>query len=322
MRSVRVRTECSRSAAFLLFLAAAAPAQEPTPLTQSGPAAYTLSVGVNEVKITFHALDAHSRAVTDLKPSEIDVFEDGQGPGPIISLRHIEDRPLRMAVLLDISGSVGPHRARNRTLAAQAIQTLITHPQDAGAVIDFELARAVRQDWTNEPSSIEQAIDATSNDLHRWPGGTALYETLLTTCAEQFRDGAATGAGNVILLFSDGEDNVSHVTMQAAIDKCRSNNTVIYTFSSKPPSLTPESGSATLQALAERTGGRAFSLVKTEDEAHTAIETLEADLQSEYLLMYRPRKLRHDGAFHRIMLVGPDRVASMVSTPGFYDIKR
>jgi Ca-activated chloride channel homolog len=48
------------------------------------------------------------------------------------------------------------------------------------------------------------------------------------------------------------------------------------------------------------------------------LDTVELDLRNQYLLLYRPKTLIHNGAFHKIVLVGPERVANIVGTSGFY----
>jgi Ca-activated chloride channel family protein len=45
---------------------------------------------------------------------------------------------------------------------------------------------------------------------------------------------------------------------------------------------------------------------------------IEANLRNQYLLVYRPAEMTHNGAFHRIELLGPDRVADIHVRTGYY----
>jgi hypothetical protein len=77
-------------------------------------------------------------------------------------------------------------------------------------------------------------------------------------------------------------------------------------------------------SVQKRFGGslsRPAALFYTDDpdgDIHADIDTVASDLRNEYFLLYRPKTLNHDGAFHRIILIGPERVAKIVGTSGFY----
>jgi hypothetical protein len=77
-----------------------------------------------------------------------------------------------------------------------------------------------------------------------------------------------------------------------------------------------------LSDLAAQTGGRAFASADSEAEVVSDLLQIEADLRNEYRLIYNPPALQHDGAFHRIELKMPERVASMVIRSGYYDRPR
>jgi hypothetical protein len=41
-------------------------------------------------------------------------------------------------------------------------------------------------------------------------------------------------------------------------------------------------------------------------------------MRNQYRIAYKPAELKHDGAFHEIELVGPDRVKSITVRSGYY----
>jgi Ca-activated chloride channel homolog len=293
-------------------------AQTPPVSSPQGTVPYTLSVSVNEVEITFHAADGHNLPVFDLRPDEVDVFDNDHGPGQIISMRELNGRPIHAGFIIDTSGSVATQLARTRREAQEAVAKLVMATTDEGTAISFGRFRRVVQNWTNQKNSLVRSIGQIGATAYDPIDGTSVYDTLLSTCLYEFGRDAGATAANVILLFSDGADTASHETMQAAIDRCRQNHTAIYAFSPEPVPGTSSLGPETLQRLTEQTGGRLFYTDAPDGDIHADLDTVASDLRNEYFLLYRPRTLNHDGAFHRIVLVGPERVAKIVGTSGFY----
>ncbi len=67
--------------------------------------------GIGELGIvsTAAAFDSHNLPIIDLRPEEINVFDNGDGPGQIISMERLSDRPIHAGFIVDISGSVAGH---------------------------------------------------------------------------------------------------------------------------------------------------------------------------------------------------------------------
>jgi len=300
----------------LLFDSMKASAQKSPSPEKVAP--YSLTVSVNEVGITFHASDSHNVPVIDLKPEEIDVFDNGDGPGQIISLRRLSNRPIHAGFIVDTSGSVAAHASHSRAEAQKAVEMLLSQAPDEGIVVAFARSRRVVQSWTNQKRNLLNSVGRIGVGPHDPIDGTSIFDALFSTCSYEFGKATNPNAANVILLFSDGEDTASYITAQKAIDRCRETHTAIYAFSPRPASAEPSLGPATLRQLTDHTGGRLFYVDDPDDHIGADIDTVGKDLRDEYLLLYRPRRLNRDGAFHRIVLVGPSRVVNIVGTSGFY----
>jgi Ca-activated chloride channel family protein len=285
-------------------------------------APYSLSVAVNEVEITFHAADAGHHPVLDLRPEELDVFDTGSGPGQIVSLRQLTGRPVHAKFIIDTSGSVAPQIARARAEAQEAVQKLVVESADEGSTVEFGRSRHLVQDWTNQRESLLRSIGGIGTKPFDPIDGTSVYDTLLSTCLYEFGGASGAPAAHVILLFSDGVDTSSHATLQAAIDSCRTSKTVLYAFSPRPAPGAHSLGPSTLRHLTEETGGRLFYVSDSNGDLNADLETVASDVGHEYVLIYKPKTLNHDGAFHGIVLVGPKRVADIVGTSGFYAPRR
>ena len=279
---------------------------------------YSLTVSVNEVGITFHASDSGNMPDVDLKPEEIDVFDNGDGPGQIISMRRLSNRPIHAGFIVDTSGSVSAHASQNRAEAEKAAEMLLSQAPDEGIVVAFARSRRVVQSWTNQRANLVNSFRGIGAGPHDPIDGTSIFDVLFSTCSYEFGKATNPNAANVILLFSDGVDTASHITAQKAIDRCRETRTAIYAFDPRPASAEPSLGPQTLRQLTDETGGRLFYVDGPYDHIGADIDTVSKDLRDQYLLLYRPRRLNRDGAFHRIVLVGPSRVLNIVGTYGFY----
>jgi VWFA-related protein len=289
-------------------------AQAP-PTTSPG---YSMKVTVNEVAINFHATDAQGLPVLDLKPSEVDIFDNQHGPGQIVSMQLLRNRSIRAALILDTSGSVSSQITRYNAEAQQAVQTLLVQTADQGIAVAFDRSRRVVQSWTNQKENLLKSIADIGPNTHNRIDGSSVYDTLFNTCFFDFGEGASPATANVIVLFSDGIDTASHMTAQAATERCRQSHTSVYVFRSASSAGSSSLGASALQQLTEQTGGRLFYADDPEGAIQADLETLRADLRSQYFLLYRPKILPRDGAFHKIVLVGPHRVAQIIGASGFY----
>jgi Ca-activated chloride channel homolog len=283
---------------------------------QSGQS-YPMRVSVDEVVLTFHAADTQGLPIDDLKRSELDLFDNGKPPRRILIFDLLKNAPIRAGILLDTSSSMDQDMASSRALARRYAQELFEQPADQAFVMDFGYASHVQQDWTSSSAILSAAIQnirsANANPL----GGTALFDAVSRACYSQFGSVDHAGSGNFLLLFSDGVDNTSHVTLEEAVRMCQQSNTAIYAISPPPRSSGYSTGPATLQELASKTGGSVIASGRT-GEIDSDLKAIESEARNQYRIVYNPANLVHDGSFHRIELHTPDRVATIRVRPGYY----
>ena len=149
-------------------------------------------------------------------------------------------------------------------------------------------------------------------------GGTAIVDTIFRACFYGFGKVDPTATGNFILLFSDGEDNASHTSLEDALGACQRSNTAIYAFRVPSGSGDYSSGARLLADLASKSGGRVFFADDTEGAIWNDLQAIESEIRNQYRLVYNPANLRHDGAFHQIELQPPDRVSRIEVRSGYY----
>jgi Ca-activated chloride channel homolog len=282
-------------------------------------AAYSLRVSVDEVSLTFHAVDAHGVAVNDLRLDELSLLDNGRPPRGVLDFQSPRSLPIRAGILMDMSQSMEETGAGDRAIAIQYAQRLLRRQTDQSFVIKFDRVSQLMQPWTNDPGVLTAGI---RNHMHIDGGGghlrgTAIFDALYRACLDQFSHIDNAASGNFILLFSDGEDNASRTTLAQAVDMCQHTNTAIYAFRPESKESFSE-GPKTLQELTSESGGQVFHDDDSEAEIYKDLSLIERDGLSQYRLIYRPAELKRDGSFHHIDLKASGRVDSIVVRSGYY----
>lgn len=287
---------------------------------QAAPGAqesFRLKLPVNEVVLTFHAADPQGAPVTDLKPNEVTILDNGSPPRRIIAFDPLLDRPIRAGILLDTSDSMQRELSRNKAIAERYATRMIRQSSDQAFVMDFGFTWEMAQPWTPEPARLSQAIRNVRLKGASPLGGTALFDAIFRACYYGFDKIDPTVTGNFLLLLSDGEDTRGHTSMEEALKACQLSNIVIYVF--RPPlGAGYSTGPKTLQELAEKTGGRVFAADDSKDAIEADFKTIDSEMRNQYRLVYAPAELKPDGSFHRIELQLPGRVSRFNVRPGYY----
>lgn len=279
---------------------------------------YGLQVSVDEVSLTFHASDVHGLAVNDLKLDELSLRDNGRSPSSILVFQSLRDIPIRAGILMDTSESMRDFMAANRAISIEYAQRLLRQDVDRAFVMDFGRVSKTVHPWTGDPTTLVAGIRNVRVGGENLLAGTGMFDAIFQACHSEFAKTDSAATGNFILVFSDGEDNASHTSLNEVITVCQRAHTAIYSFRAEPKSSFFSGGGATLAELASKTGGRVFHDHGSEADVYDDLRMIEGDLRNEYRLVYRPTALKHDGSFHRIELKAPERVESLVIRSGYY----
>jgi len=286
--------------------------------TAQNTASYKLNISVDEVVLSFHAADAHGLPINDLKLDELTLLDNNKLPGKILAFESRQDYPIRAGILIDTSESMEERLPADRTISIQYAQRLLRQQTDQAFVMDFGYISKITQPWTSDPTALTAAIHNVTAGRENPLGGTALFDTIYRACLYEFGKIDHAASANFILLFSDGEDNASHTSLQDVVNVCRRTNTAIYAFRTEPKSSLFSSGPRTLTELASESGGRVFHDDDSETAIYNDLHTIEADLRNQYRLIYKPAELKHDGTFHHIELKASERVENITVRSGYY----
>jgi Ca-activated chloride channel homolog len=274
----------------------------------------TITKTVNEVNVVFTVTDRHGRYVKNLGKSDFSVLDDSKPSGQIRSFHSETDLPLQVGLMVDASNSVRDRFKFEQESAIEFLNQTVRPRYDKAFVVGFDVTPEVTQDFTDNTEALSRGVRAL-----RPGGGTAMYDALYFACRDKLLKEPRNGpVRRAIILLSDGEDNMSHVTREEAIEMALRAEVIVYTISTNITGGARRSGDKVLERIADATGGRAFFPFQLNDVANAFVE-IQDELRSQYALSYNPADLRTDGRYHTIEILAQNHKGLRVrSRRGYY----
>jgi len=287
--------------------------QKPSDQEADNPDIPRITVGTNEVNVVFTVTDKHGKRVTDLKQSDFRFVDDSKPAAAIRSFHAETNLPLQVGLLIDASNSVRDRFKFEQESAIEFLNQTVRRGYDQAMVVGFDVTPEVAQPFTDDSEKLDRGVRSL-----RPGGGTALYDALYYACREKLLKQPKLGpTRRAIILLSDGEDNLSHVTREEAIEMAQRAEAIVYTISTNI-SGTKGAGDKILERIADATGGRAFFPFQLRDVANAFAE-IQDELRSQYAVSYKPADFKADGHFRTIEIVASDRKSFRVrARRGYY----
>ena len=229
---------------------------------------------VQFVELYTTVLDRENHPVRNLEQSDFRVLEDGV-PQEIARFEHLENLPIHVAILLDVSASMESNLAQAKAAALKFFESAIT-PKDRGALIVFNDHPLLAVKLTNQLPALAGGLAGLKAER-----GTALYDSVVFSL---FYFNGVKGQ-RAILLLSDGKDEGSRFDVEETLDFARRAGVAIYTVGLNIPRSDSEVRKV-LKKLAEETGGRNF-FIKESTELAGIYDAIQLELRSRYLLAYQ-----------------------------------
>ncbi len=272
----------------------------------------TIRLGVNEVNLIFTVTDKHGRYIPNLKQSDFALLDDQKAPERVNAFRQQINLPLRVGIVIDASTSIRTRFQFEQQSATEFLIETLKPRSDRGFVMGFDVTPTVTADWTNNLDALETGI----NRL-RPGGGTALFDAVYTACRDKLlSERGQEPVRKAMILISDGDDNQSRVRSDEAIKMCQRAETIIYAISTN---WTPSRGKGdqVLEQMSTATGGRVFFPPSVEEMTNSFHE-IQAELRSQYSLIYTPADFKANGAFRPIYLFCNDRRYQVRARSGYF----
>jgi Ca-activated chloride channel homolog len=303
-----------------------------------------IRVETNVTNLTFTAVDKQKRFITTLQEADIRVYEDGI-PQQLFTFQRETDRPLALALLIDVSASEERTLPAEKAAARSFIETVIQSRKDQAAIIPFTGSAFLEQPLTRDVLGIYRALErvevampaylgsgrpisgiVTGPGTRRSPreGSTAIWDAIALTASEVLARNTESDQAQrrrAIILLTDGQDTSSVLEIDQAVDRALAAETVIYAIGigdSKYEGV----DRGVLRTVAERTGGRAF-FPKKDLDLKQIFSEIERELRTQYLIAYSSTNKKRDGSFRqmRIDIVNPELKKEQLSLrhrPGYF----
>ncbi len=293
----------------------AAPQEEAKPQEQG-----RITQVVNLVDVLFTVLNRRNKLVPDLAKEDFKIWDD-KAQQTIRYFSKQSDLPLRIGLLMDTSNSIRDRLKFEQDAATSFLFSVIRHNRDQAFVMTFDDEPNILQAFTDDTGRLRDEIVAT-----RAGGGTAVYDAIYVACEKELSHPPRPAGDQpdvvrrVMIVISDGDDNLSNHTRAEAIEMAQRTSVVIYTISTStqwiqlsqtnPEKLADRKthlteGDKILQDLAEETGGRAFFPYHV-DDLDQSFQDIGDELRNQYSIAYIPTNSVLDGKYHRIRIDVPD----------------
>lgn len=231
---------------------------------------------VQEVVLHATVTDEAGHLVTSLDRKDFSIYVNNVLE-PITSFRR-EDVPVALGIVVDNSGSMRDKRDK----VSQAVMNLIraSNPEDEVFVVNFSQTPYLDQDFTSDVHLLQTALHQVSSR-----GSTALYDAVVASAVHLGNNPRLSK--KVLLVITDGQDNMSQETLEDAVRKLQPNKgETVYAIGLTDAGMT-RSGRDALQNLAASTGGVAF-FPQTLDEVDDITRNVAHDIRSQYTLAFKP----------------------------------
>jgi len=257
---------------------------------------WTIHKNVDEVTL-FFAVSSHGHMVNDLERSDIQIRDDNKPPEKVLQFAPQSKLPLRLALLIDTSGSVRDRFSFEKHAAAKFVEKMLSGNSDLAFIAGFSGDTTITQDFSSDPAQLGKGIDMLTNG-----GGTALFDAVSSACWKLAAYPENERVAKVLVILSDGEDNSSHSSLKQSLQAAEKTGVSIYTVSTREDHGDKTDADKVLELLAERSGGEALfpgdilTLGKSFDKLHDLI-------RSRYFIAYRPADFQPNGSYRTISIV-------------------
>ena len=273
---------------------------------------FTIRRTAPEVHFQFSVTDDRGRPFKSLSSQDVQVLDNRISVPVIRNFSRLQDLPLEIGILLDVSDSM------QKTLPAErrAVQFLLTHlmqPQtDRVFLAAFSSDVQLWQGYTNNRNALEQTLPGIEPKGHI----TYFYDSLLKTCLQQFPPVQARDtAQRILVLVSDGEDTGSLHSQSEVIAAAHHREIQIYALSVHSSRLSP-AGDKALKRLADATGGQSYVITSYRDLAEI-FSNMEQQMRTQYELSFPPAE--QSAGFHTVQIsVAPGPKLHVHARQGYF----
>lgn len=273
-----------------------------------------------QTELTINSISPGGFPRIELQATLRNVAQTGSAASPLLSLMQdsipqtITVQPLSeihgisVALAIDRSQTMGYHHRIDTARAAAKAFIDAMDPLDKASIIAFSTGAEVVQPLTDDRAAL-----------------LASLERIVPAGETAIRDGAYTGATQLInesttravIIFSDGFENASSISLDSVITFARKNGIAIYSIAVGAEAIALVD--ATLRPLADSTGGSLYYAKSTGDLATLYIK-IKQDIESRYVITYTSPDTVENGDIHRLVLAAAIDAAVVKDTGSWQEM--
>jgi VWFA-related protein len=244
-------------------------------------------VDVDAVQVTVLVADDEGRFINGLPQSAFRVYEDGTRQTIVNFASNADESPLELVVAVDISVSMTAEMPRLRAAVKEFLGAI--SPRDQVTLLGFNDTVFTLARRATDPAQRMRVVDR----LAPW-GGTALYDVIVrgTDALGQ------QGGRKALVVFTDGEDHGSRVSLEDAERRLQSSDVMLYLIA-HGRGVTEDRPKSVMHRLVTPTGGRVFA-TRGIEALEGAFALLLEELSNQYLLGYQPTNTLRNDAWREI----------------------
>jgi Ca-activated chloride channel homolog len=269
------------------------PRQKPNPQAQPkqdqkiDESHVNLRIDSTLVLVPVEVSDELNRPVSGLEKENFKVFDD-KAEQKIISFA-MEDDPIAVALVFDVSGSMGGNVEQTRTAAGYFFKT--ANPGDEFCLVVLSSEAKVAVPLTEDVGNIQSQIM-----FDKGGGSTALLDGIYLGLNEVKKSKKLRKA---LIIISDGGENNSRYTEGEVLTAIKESDVLIYGIGIFGNGAGSNYSDQTLMKdLTKLSGGRLYPLsgLPLKEFADKVV----IDLRNRYMLGYSPTNPAKDGKYHRL----------------------
>jgi VWFA-related protein len=258
-------------------------------------------VEVRRVMVPVVVKDKKGNYVRGLKQKDFILLSDDK-PVKIAYFDAAGTTRFNMIQVVDISYSMRDKIHDVLEAATDFLKQLLT-AKDRGAFVFFNHIVFDQTELTDDPKALVEDLFLKSPAA----GGTAIFDALAYTLDLMSK----TPGWNIVVIFSDGEDNSSYIDRPSLIQKVKKSAAVIYAIDNGI-----SYGGKVLEQICDHSGGKTFPLDSVK-KTQQIYERIREDIKARYILYFNPKGSSRN-RFHSLTVKVKGKKYEIRTPKGYY----
>jgi Ca-activated chloride channel homolog len=253
------------------------------------------------------------------------IYEDGEEQE--LAFFAQEGLPTRIAIVLDISGSVRSEWGTIKYATKKFVDNL--KPDDQFSLVSFNTEIRLKMDWGRKTDKVEPVLSSIY-----CKDNTKLWDAIWVVCNDVFK---GVQEKKAMIIMSDGLDNESSVSYEDALQSAMHSEAAVYVVSKTEavrqmamfqsaqagiydniPQQVFVQADAALRKLAYETGGRVL-YPNSFGQLDNIYAQVDEELRNQYTAGYISTNTKKDGSYRHIdVKVDAPGGAAVSARPGYY----